>query len=126
VAPPVQVASLPPAAATGGSVSRKGDLVSVVFSGESAQMPDSAHSEMDRIAQRMGKDEALSLQLVAYASGDEANASKARRLSLSRALELRKYLMELGVRSTRIEVRALGNKTDGGAADRVDAVLAWR
>jgi outer membrane protein OmpA-like peptidoglycan-associated protein len=75
----------------------------------------------------MEKDESLSLQLLAYADGDEANASKARRLSLSRALEVRKYLMELGVRSTRIEVRALGNKVEGGGpADRVDAMFASR
>ncbi len=74
----------------------------------------------------MEKDEALNLQLLAYASGDEANASKARRLSLSRALEVRKYLMEMGVRSTRIEVRALGNKIEGSPAERVDVVLTAR
>lgn len=120
-APVPQVAALPPAAP-----SRKGDNLTVPFATDSSHLPESARAELDRLAQRMDKDENLNLQLMAYAAGDEANASKARRLSLSRALEVRKYLMEMGVRSTRIEVRALGNKVEGGAADRVDAMLVAR
>ena len=121
-APAPQVASVP----SGSGFVRKGDSLSVLFHGENARLPDSAKPELDKVAGRMEKDEGLSLQLLAYAEGDEANASKARRLSLSRALEVRKYLMELGVRSTRIEVRALGNKVEGGPADRVDATFASR
>lgn len=120
-APPPQVAALPPAAP-----SRKGDNLTVPFATDSSHLPESARAELDRLAQRMDRDESLNLQLMAYAAGDEANASKARRLSLSRALEVRKYLMEMGVRSTRIEVRALGNKVEGGAPDRVDAMLVAR
>ena len=72
----------------------------------------------------MSRDDTMTLQLLAYADGDAANISKARRLSLSRAFEVRKVLMDFGVRSTRIEVRALGNKRDGNdPIDRVDALI---
>jgi outer membrane protein OmpA-like peptidoglycan-associated protein len=122
---PPQVAALPssePPALSGGS-----DTISLAFDAEDAKVSDRARNDLVTLVKRMQKDEDLNLQLLAYASGDEASASKARRLSLSRALEVRKYLMDKGIRSTRIEVRALGNKLDGrGASDRVDAVLVGR
>ena len=130
VEPAPQVASVPvnPAPAAAAVAALHGsDTLSVPFTVDSARLPESAHANLDRLAKRMLKDEGLGLQLLAYADGDDANASKARRLSLSRALEVRKYLMEQGLRSTRIEVRALGNKIEGGGtADRVDAVLVGR
>ena len=58
--------------------------------------------------------------------GTRENASKARRLSLSRALAIRSFLIDQGVRSTRIEVRAMGNKVPEGPADRVDIVILNR
>lgn len=126
---PQQIASLPPApaAAPAAAPVKGSDTLSIPFAADSARVPDSVQSDLDRLVKRMQTDDNLGLQLLAYAEGDEANASKARRLSLSRALEVRKYLMEQGVRSTRIEVRALGNKVEGsGSADRVDAVLVSR
>lgn len=125
---PAQIAALPPSPPPAPAVAAKGgDTLTVPFSTESARLPDASHAELDRLVKRMQKDDGLGLQLLAYAEGDDANASKARRLSLSRALEVRKYLMDQGIRSTRIEVRALGNKLEGsGSADRVDAVLVNR
>lgn len=127
-AAPTQVAAVPAAAAPAVVPSSQGDTLSVVFSGaDSTTLPSSALPELDRLVKRLRKDDNLALQLLAFADGDDANASKARRTSLSRALEVRRYLMEQGLRSTRIEVRALGNKLDGGGpADRVDAVLVTR
>ena len=123
-APPPQMAAVTPAPVS--SSLRKGDNLTVLFAADSDHLPDSANGDLEKLAQKMGRDEGLTLQLLAYAAGDEANASKARRLSLTRALKVRTYLMELGVRSTRIEVRALGNKVEGGAPDRVDLVLGSR
>lgn len=122
-APPQQLAAVTPPAT---SSLRKGDNLSVMFASDSEHLPDTSRGDLEKLAQRMERDEGLTLQLLAYAAGDEANASKARRLSLTRALKVRTYLMELGVRSTRIEVRALGNKVEGGPADRVDLVLGSR
>ena len=122
VVPPQVATVAPPAAAA----VRKGDNPTVLFAADSDHLPESARADLERLAARMEKDESLNLQLLAYAAGEDANASKARRLSLTRALKVRTYLMELGVRSTRIEVRALGNKIEGGAPDRVDAVVTSR
>ena len=66
------------------------------------------------------------LQLMAYAGGESLSSGKARRLSLSRALSVRSYLIENGVRSTRIDVRALGNKTAEEPLNRVDVTIAER
>ena len=81
---------------------------------------------MTQLADRLAGDAVLQVQLLAYAEGDEDNASKARRLSLSRALAVRSYLIDQGVRSTRIEVRALGNKVPEGPPDRVDVFVQKR
>jgi outer membrane protein OmpA-like peptidoglycan-associated protein len=78
--------------------------------------------QLDQIAEKMLGDEALRLQLMAYATGTEDTASKARRISLSRALAVRAYLISKGIRSSRMDVRALGNNVEGEPADRVDLV----
>jgi hypothetical protein len=39
---------------------------------------------------------------------------------------VRSYLMDKGIRSTRMDVRALGNQSDGAAADRVDVTVVKR
>ena len=66
----------------------------------------------------------IRLQLRSYASDVNESASAARRLSLARALAVRSFLIEAGVNSTRIDVRALGAKNERGPADRVDLVVA--
>lgn len=121
--PPAMVS---PSASAPATVSTRGDTMTIRFDATETRLPGAAKGELKDLASRLVADEGLNLQLLAYAEGDDAGASKARRLSLSRALEVRKYLMEEGVRSTRIEVRALGHKTDGGHADRVDAILVGR
>ena len=42
---------------------------------------------------------------------------------LSRALTIRSYLLDKGVRAHRMDVRALGAKTDREPQDRVDLVF---
>ncbi len=74
----------------------------------------------------MKTDEALRVQLLAYASAQSGSVSQARRLSLSRALAARSSLIDKGVKSTRIDVRALGNKSESGPADRIDIIVTRR
>jgi outer membrane protein OmpA-like peptidoglycan-associated protein len=64
--------------------------------------------------------------LQAFADGTADTASQARRLSLSRALSIRSYLIEQGLVSTRMDVRALGNRFESGPPDRVDVVISER
>jgi outer membrane protein OmpA-like peptidoglycan-associated protein len=67
------------------------------------------------------KSERLLLQAFAGAPGDKS--SDARRLSLKRALAVRQLLIDSGVPSDKIDVRAMGGITDGGRPDRVDVML---
>jgi len=98
----------------------------IPFEKDGAHLPAAALSALSGLSSRMAADDSLQLQLMAYAAGDEDSAGKARRLSLSRALAVRSYLIDQGVRSTRIEVRALGNKVPDGQPDRVDVVVQKR
>ncbi|HEY4123777.1 MAG TPA: OmpA family protein [Rhizomicrobium sp.] len=63
----------------------------------------------------------LLLQAFAGTPGDKS--SEARRLSLKRALAVRQLLIDSGVPSDRIDVRAMGGATDAGKPDRVDVML---
>ncbi len=101
-------------------------LSAISFDRESAHLPEAAHNTLMALAGRLATDPNLEIQLLAYAQGDEDQAGQARRLSLSRALAVRSFLIERGVRSTRIEVRAMGNKVPEGPADRVDVVVLKR
>ena len=63
------------------------------------------------------------LQIQAFASPSGHGISSARRTSLSRALSVRSYLLDQGIRAHRLDVRALGAKTNRDPQDRVDLVF---
>jgi hypothetical protein len=63
------------------------------------------------------------IQLEAYGGAPGDKSSDARRLSLKRALAVRQLLIDNGVPSNRIDVRAMGGVDDKGPADRVDVFL---
>ena len=96
------------------------------FESGSARLPDDGRQPLQELVSQLEDDAGTRLQLRAYAGGTAETSSLARRLSLSRALAVRSYLIEQGVRSTRMDVRALGNKSDDGPPDRVDIVLVDR
>lgn len=120
-AAPAQVAALSPARQTGAGP----QPMRIPFSGEAAVLPEPSKGELKQLAGSLSKDAALRVQVMAYASGSD-DGGKARRLSLSRALAVRTYLIEQGIGSTRIDVRALGNTAEGGPGDRVDIVVVSR
>ena len=95
-----------------------------MFAPGSADLSDDGRRELGQLAQRLGRDAESRIQLLAYADGTPENESQARRLSLSRALAVRSYLIDQGIRSTRVNVQALGIKSTGGPPDRVDAMAA--
>lgn len=99
----------------------------LAFDAGSAALSALARSELERVAATLVGNRNR-LQVYAFASGHAQNTSAARRLSLSRGLAVRSFLIDKGIRSTRIDVRAVGTP-DGatdGTADRVDLVLATR
>src|SRR5262249_37237896 len=116
-----QIAALPPSAGPSALPAQ------VTFAPNTSDTPDQAKATLDRVITAMKADEQIHVQLVAYASGSPDQASQARRISLQRAISVRSYLMEHGVKSARIDVRALGNRTDvPGPQDRVDVVATDR
>lgn len=84
---------------------------------------DSQTIQLKALVSRLGDDHRSRIQIAAYADVAGASGSAARRLSLSRALAIRSRLLEEGVPSTRIDVRALGNQVARGTADRVDVAV---
>lgn len=122
---PAQTAALPPPAATAGASGR--DLTRVIaFAAGSADLPATASESLKAAAAALNSNAALRVELKAYAAGDKDGESRARRLSLSRALGVRSFLIKEGVQPTRIDVRALGSSVPSGAPDRVDVSLVAR
>ncbi len=93
------------------------------FKATETTVPLSSHDDLDTLAARLKKDEALRVSIVAYASGSPEQPSTARRVSLSRALAVRAYLIDKGISNLRITVQAEGNKNAGSDADRVDVFI---
>lgn len=63
------------------------------------------------------------LLIEAYASSRSNELASDRRLSLSRALDIRQYILENNIESSRVDVRALGSKTNAYPVDRVEFYL---
>ncbi|WOF74969.1 OmpA family protein [Parvibaculaceae bacterium PLY_AMNH_Bact1] len=114
--PPVQIASLPAPQ----SASHR-----LRFEGNTPDILGAARDELEMVAvELMRHDDRIEIQAFAGAAGDVS--SDARRLSLKRALNVRKFLVERGVLQSRIDVRALGGTRDSGPTDRVDILLSSR
>jgi outer membrane protein OmpA-like peptidoglycan-associated protein len=113
-------------ATSGPTALEPGRAMQVVFDGAETKLSANGKGDLDAIAATVGANEDLRIQLMAYAGGDDLSSSKARRMSLSRALAVRSYFIEQGVRSTRIDVRALGDKTDEEPLNRVDVNITER
>jgi outer membrane protein OmpA-like peptidoglycan-associated protein len=115
--PPAAIPVVAPATAAAGTHS-------ILFAPGAADVPSEAHATLDALARRLATNGSLRLQVIAYAKGSDDEASRARRLSLARAIAVRAYLIEKGVPGVRMDVRALGNRITGpGPADRVDLVV---
>ena len=86
-------------------------------------IPPSAISPLDQLVKLMKGNPGIRIRLNGYASAKIDSPSQARRKSLFRALAIRKYLMSKGIRSTRIDIHALGNKSEDENPNRVDVVI---
>ncbi len=98
----------------------------IVFKSTASKLPDTAKAGLKTLAAKLKGQPVLRLHIMAYAGGESLSFGKARRLSLARARSVRSYLIECGVRSTRIDVRALGNMTAEEPLNRVDVIVAER
>ena len=109
-----------PAAPATPALAPQGDAtVSLAFSKDATDLSESAKAELNNLAKDVLA-KGSSVRIVAYAAGSAEQASVARRVSLSRALQVRAFLIDKGVDQLRINVQAQGNKVPSGNADRAD------
>jgi outer membrane protein OmpA-like peptidoglycan-associated protein len=117
-----QTASIVPRA----SGIKAGTEMRVVFNLRESKLPEGAKKSLLAVTNKMKAAVTLRLRLQAYAGSESMSSSKARRLSLSRALSVRSYLIKSGIQSSRIDVRALGNKSTEKPINRVDVNVVER
>jgi outer membrane protein OmpA-like peptidoglycan-associated protein len=90
-----------------------------LFEVDSAELSDAVQIELRSLADTMRTNEEW-IQVLGFAGGDAATTDQARKLALSRALKVRSFLIDAGIASARIQVRSLGDRAEGGPANRVD------
>jgi outer membrane protein OmpA-like peptidoglycan-associated protein len=107
------------------SVASTGHALSAVkFAPGATELPPGGQPVLDALAARLLANDSLRVQLIAHATGGTDEAMEARRVSLARAVAVRAYLIGKGVRSLRMDVRALGNHSgEGAVADEVDLLV---
>lgn len=99
---------------------------SVVFERNASDPRSSSMQSIGKLADSLGgalSDGTSRVQIFAYAGPKGDKSSDSRRLSLKRALIVRQLLIDGGVPSDRIDVRAMGGATDAGNPERVDIFL---
>lgn len=84
----------------------------------------SAHADLEALAAEVRPNDRLRLRLAAYANAGAGSLGKARRTSLARALSVRSFLIDRGIKASRIDLRALGNMAGAAETDRVDVVIS--
>ena len=100
-----------------------GDGFRMVFVNDVTALSDTGKRLLDTLAERMGERSDLRLSVKAYAGGSPETVQRPRLLSLERALAVRNYLSDRGVRGSRIDLLALGNSYADGPPERVDLLL---
>ncbi len=119
-----QVAALPPDMPVSGlETSIFDDTVPVFFRSGSASLDDDALGIIADIAERLVKSPEARLKILAFSEHSGNDTNKARRLSLSRAIELRTAFAENGVDETRMDIKALGSSHGDGSPNRADLVI---
>ncbi|MEN8197442.1 MAG: OmpA family protein, partial [Pseudomonadota bacterium] len=119
--PPDSPDTTPPAPAL--ETLARPDAVKILYPEGVMELPEAAKPELDKMAAWLRRNPSVRVQIVGYASETAIAGSPARRTSLYRTLAVRKYLVENGILSIRMNVRALGAKTDELPRDRVEVSL---
>ncbi len=92
----------------------------VLFPAEGISIDAAAESELIELAGYLNHNQAQRVVLRAHAGDSDQGRSHARRLSLSRALAIRTFLVDRGVPVDRIYLRPMGSEIEDGPPDRVD------
>lgn len=99
-------------------------LETVRFAPHATVLPANARPVLDAVASQLLANSTLRLELIAHAKDSPGHAMEARRESLARAIAVRTYLIKKGVNSVRMDVRALGNRSESGPpTNQVDLLI---
>ena len=103
----------------------KGALLSLPYNAGETILPTERRDILSKdVVMPLKRNPDLHLILESYASTtDQNNKTSARRTSLTRAIEIRDFLVEQGLPISQINIRALGSETDKLPTDRVDFIL---
>lgn len=97
-------------------------VATLSFAKEKSDLSSDTKSQLADIAKQLKKSQG-SARIVAYAGGSEEESPVARRLSLARASQVRAYLIDKGVNPMVLVVQAMGNKVNGGDAERAEVFV---
>ncbi len=122
VAAPVEATHVTEAAVPAAAVPSLADL-SLPFDASANEITEQHKRQLQAVIAHLNQSPDTRLQIRAYATGEDGSKSSARRISLSRALSIRSYLMDMQIKPTRVDVRALGTETDRTPVDRADLVF---
>lgn len=100
------------------------DDLTLNFPGNSSDLTGESQKKLDAVIHQMTGMIEGRLQVRGYATGEDGSQSSARRIALSRALAVRSYMMDKGIKPTRVDVKAAGSETDRQPLDRVDLIFA--
>ncbi len=92
----------------------------ITFGDGSADLNPAGMQALQAFTARLKADPQARAQIDAYGHGTADDPSTPRRISLARGLAARAVLINGGIPSTRIYVRAIGQPPDSGPADRID------
>jgi outer membrane protein OmpA-like peptidoglycan-associated protein len=123
--PPPPPAPAPVAADAPDTVAKAANSLRITFGPDRSDLNPESDTAITDFAHGAAAPNAT-FTVTAFAPGGD-DPSTPRRLSLSRALAVRSALMQAGVASVRIYVKALGATApaiDAGPPDRVDVVMA--
>lgn len=96
----------------------------ITFGPGSADLNAATEGALEAVAEAARRAPTQPVNVTAHADGTPEDPSTPRRLALARGLAARAVLVNHGIVSTRIYVRAAGPEaTEGGPADRVDVVI---
>ena len=91
-------------------IAKSGHVIFFDFAPSATGLTAQNKKDLEEVANTVKADNRLAIRLIAYAKNPEFASSKARRTSLSRALTIRDFLLKEGIPTSKIEVRALGNR----------------
>jgi outer membrane protein OmpA-like peptidoglycan-associated protein len=99
---------------------QSGPAVTVPFQPQSVEIADAGRGALDGLAKSLAERGVKQVEVRGYASGDDTG--DARKVALARALSVRSYLIDQGVRA-RIEVSANAQPAKTDPKERVDVMV---